>query len=219
MTFPPIPICMHTVPSSQASGVNYLNSDLIFESGSTVELTWTATDVLSLEERHAYSIDIALYGLLQQGNAASWTEISQLVTNMSNTGQANVTLPTLQVYHNHSAYLAIAFQVRFSQLALSHTNRSYDLLSLPAGIWSRESYYSYEGGASRERCIAWASFDQARLIERMQIDDLPPCPCNLDQAKAPNSGFHRIHHEEFFNPGATVCYYQSTPTKTYVGTE
>ena len=182
-----------------------------------MELTWTTSDVFSVEEQHAYSIDIVLYGLIRQGNAASWTEISQLVTNMSNAGQANVTLPTLQVYHNESAYLAITFQVQFSQ-PLSLTNRSYDLLSVPAGIWSRESYYSYEAGPSRERCIAWASFAQARLTERMQIDELPPCPCNLDQAMAPNSGFHRVHHEEFLNPRATVCYYQSTPTKTYVGT-
>lgn len=180
-----------------------------------MELTWTTSDVFSVEKQHAYSIDIALYGLIRQGNAASWIEISQPVTNMSNTGQANVTLPTLQVYHNESAYLAIAFQVRFSQ-PLFHTNRSYDLLSIPAGIWSRESYYNYDAGPSRERCIAWASFVQARLTERMQIDKLPPCPCNLDQAMAPNSGFHRVHHEKFFNPGATVCYYQSTPTKTYV---
>ena len=186
-----------------------------------MELTWIATDVFSAEEQHAYSVDIALYGLIRQGNAAFWTEISQLVTNMSNTGHANITLPTLHVYHNNSAYLAIAFQVRFSQL-LSPTNQSYDLLSVPAGIWSRESYYSYEeggGGASgfstRERCIAWASFAHARLVERMQIDDLPPCPCNVEQAEAPNSGFHRVRHE-FFNPGATVCYYQSIPTKTYV---
>ena len=207
------------MPSPQANQVNYLNRNILFESGSRVELTWTTTDVFSVEEQHAYSIDIALYGLIRQGNAASWTEISQLVTNMSNTGRANVTLPTLRVYHNNSAYLAIAFQVRFSQ-ALSPTlvNQSYDLLSVPAGIWSRESYYSYEGGASRERCVAWASFTQARLTERLQIDNLPPCPCNLDQAKAPNSGFHRVHHEEFFNPGAAVCYYQSTPTKTYVNT-
>lgn len=187
-----------------------------------MELTWTATNVFSAEEQYAYSVDIALYGLIRQGNAASWTEISQLVTNLSNTGHANITLPTLHVYHNDSAYLAIAFQVQFSQL-LSPNNRSYDLLSVPAGIWSRESYYSYKesGGASgsraRERCIAWASFAHARLTERMQIDDLPPCPCNLGQAEAPNSGFHRVCHEEFFNTGATVCYYQSTPTKTYVG--
>ena len=205
---------MHAVPSSQANQVNYLNGDL-FEAGSTVELIWTATDVFSVEKQHAYSIDVALYGLLRQGNVALWTEISQLVTNVSNTGQANVTLPTLQVYHNESTYLAIAFQVRFSQ-PLYLTNRSYDLLSAPAGIWSRESYYSYEGVPSRERCIAWASYTQARLIERQQIDDLPPCPCNLDQAKAPNSGFHRVHHEEFFITGATVCYYQFTPTKMYV---
>lgn len=187
-----------------------------------MELTWIATDVFSTEEQHAYSVDIALYGLIRQGNAAFWTEISQLVTNMSNIGHANVTLPTLHVYHNNSVYLVIAFQVRFSQL-LSPTNRSYDLLRIPAGIWSRESYYSYEeddgsvsGFSARERCIAWASFAHARLVERMQIDDLPPCPCNLEQAKAPNSGFHRVRHEEFFNPGVTVCYYQSIPTETYV---
>ena len=209
---------MHAVPSSQVNQVNYLNGDLLFEAGSVVELTWTTTDVFSVEKQHAYSIDIALYGLIRQGNAALWTEISQLVTNMSNTGQANVTLPTLQLYHNESAYLAIAFQIRFSQLLSSITNQSYDLLSVPAGIWSKESYYSYESGPSREKCIAWASFSQARQLERLQIDDLPPCPCNLDQAKAPNSGFHKVHHEEFFNAGATVCYHQSTPTKMYVNT-
>ncbi len=211
------------MPSSLSNQVNFLSRDqLLFESGSTVELTWTAADVFLAEEQHAYSVDIALYGLIRQGNAAFWTEISQLVTNISNTGRANVTLPTLHAYHNDSAYLTIAFQIRFSQpLSLSRTNRSYDLLSVPAGIWSRDSYYSYEGSdgesRARERCIAWASFTHARLTERTQIDDLPPCPCNVDQAKAPNSGFHRVGHEEFFNPGATVCYYQSAPTKSYVG--
>ena len=207
---------MHAVPSFQAHQlqVNYLNRNLMFEAESVVELTWMPTDVFFVEEQNAYNIDIALYGLVRQGNAASWTEITQLTMNVSNTGQANVTLPTLQIYQNESAYLAIAFQVQFSPLSL--TNRSYDLLSVPAGIWSRESYYSYEGGPSREKCIAWASYVQARVTEQQQINDLPPCPCNVDQAKAPNSGFHRVHHEEFLNPQATVCYYQSTPTKTYV---
>lgn len=209
-----LPMC--AVPSFQVNKVNYANGNqLLFEAGSVVNLTWTPADVLPVEEHAAYSIDVVLYGLVRQGNNSDWTEIISLLTNASNIGQASVTIPTLGAYNGGSAYLAIAFQVRFSGL-LSISSSKYNLLSVPAGIWSKEAYYSYEGGPTRERCIAWASDVLARQAEQQRIEDLPPCPCNVDQADAPHSGFHKLLNEEFFNHQATVCYYQSTPTKTYV---
>ena len=210
MTFVP------AVPSFVASQVNHLSRGILFEVGSVAALIWTPSDVFSVEVQDAYNIDIALFGLLRQGNTASWTEIAQLAVNVSNSGQANVTVPTILLHQNHSAYLPIAFQVRFSPLSV--TDRNYDLLSVPAGIWTGESIYSYAGTPSRDRCIAWASHLQARETEWRQIDNLAPCPCNLEQAKAPNSGFKEVQLEypfrEFFNPQAAVCYYQSNPMKT-----
>lgn len=207
MVFYPV----HAVSSVKSHQVDYLNRELLFEAGSVAALTWTASDVFAVEEQDVYRINVALYGLIAQENSASWTEIALIATNMTNRGQANVTMPKLPIFHNHSFYLMIAFQVRFSPL--SFTNNSYDLLSIPAGIWTREAFYSYEGKPSRERCIAWLSHLQAREIEQRKINDLPSCPCNLDQAKAPQSGF-KEHHERFTDPPEAICYYQSTPIKT-----
>ena len=202
----------HAVPSVKSHQVHYLNRELLFEAGSVAALTWTPSDVLGVVEQDDYRIEVALYGLIAQENTASWMEIAVVATNMTNRGQTNVTIPKLPTFHNHSSYLMIAFQVRFSS-PISFTNHSYDLLSIPAGIWTREAFYSYEGKPSRERCIAWVSHLQARETEQRQIDDLAPCPCNLDQAKSPHNGFEE-YHEGFVDPPRALCYYQSTPIKT-----
>ena len=205
---------VHAVPSVKSHQAHYLNRELLFEAGSVATLTWTPSDVLGVVEQDVYSyrINVALYGLVAQENVVSWMEIALVATNMTNRGRANVTIPKLPTFHNHSSYLMIAFQVRFSS-PIFFTNHSYDLLSIPAGIWTREAFYSYEGKPSRERCIAWVSHLQAREMEQRQINDLPPCPCNLDQARAPQSGFEE-YHEGFVDSPEAVCYYQSTPIKT-----
>ena len=200
------------MPTFNAYQVNYLNSDLLFEASSLVTLSWTPSDVFPSEKQDSYSVDIALYGLVRNENTASWSELDQVATNISNSGKVNITVPDLPLLQNHSAYLTVTFQVRFSPLSL--TNQSYDQLSVSAGIWTSEAYYSYEGEPSRDRCIAWASHLQARETELSQISDLPACPCNLDQAKAPNSGFMEEQGKDIFQSQSSVCYYQSTPIKT-----
>ena len=175
-------------------------------------LTWTPSDVMSLESSNTYNIDVALYGLLQRDNVTLWRELSLVATNASNTGRVNITIPELPLLHNHSSYLMIAFQVRVRPLP--HTGRGYNHLDTQAGIWTGESYYIYAGKPSRERCIAWSGDLEMREAERQQLSLLPPCPCNLEQAKAPNSGFQEGLWNAFLNPQAAVCYHQSLPLKT-----
>lgn len=185
---------------------------MLFVAGSEVSLTWTPSDVLPLESSNTYNIDIALYGLLQRDNVTSWRELSLVVTNASNIGRVNVTIPELPLLPNHSSYITIAFQVRVHPLP--HTGHNYEQLHSQAGIWTGESYYIYTGKPSRERCIAWVGDLEAREAERQQLSLLPPCPCNLEQAKAPNGGFKEGLWNTFLNPQAAVCYYQSLPLKT-----
>ena len=205
-------LCVCAVPSVHAHQVDYLNKDILFEAGSTVALTWTPSNVFPLEKGDAYNIDVTLFGLLRQDNVTSWTEISQVATNTTNSGKVNVTIPELPLFHNHSSYLVIAFQVTLSPL--SYTSQSYDWSTVRAGIWTSESYFSYGGKPSRERCVAWAGDVEAREAERSQLSSLPPCPCNHKQARAPNSGFQETLRNDFLNPKAAVCYYKFTSLKT-----
>lgn len=201
------------VASFNAYKVNYQQENLLLQADTEVALSWTPRDVFIPEEQDAYTIDVVLFGLVTEENTALWMEIAQVATNESNSGSLNITVPDLPIVQNHSAYLTIAFQVRFSSLSIA--NQSYDQLSIPAGIWTKAAYYNYECFPSRDRCVAWAGHLKGREAEMRQINDLPPCPCNVEQADAPNSGYWQQQRNEFFNSQADVCYYQLPPLKMY----
>ena len=183
--------------------VNLGRENLLFTGGESVSLTWLRDAVFPVQDPDNYTVDIWLYRLSQR----VWVRTAGLVSNIPNSGRATVTFPHLERSATDLRFSAVAIQV-----ALNTSQAEPAELPTAAGLWTTVAFAT-DTPPTREECNAWTGDTSARMAERVAISRTPACPCTVQQARAPNSGFTEQNMgspmQLYFNPGATTCFYQS----------
>lgn len=193
-----------------AHKVNLVSDDQTLWKGKSLLLQWDPYDVCPVEEPADYAVDVSLFRLTEN---YEWVFQTLLVSNNTNTGHTNLTFPDL---HHNSPELETVFpfvlQVTRSTATESNQTNSGKLSSIQPGIWSSVAFFSTLGLFSHKECTRWAGDEGSRKNELLSIDSLPPCPCTVEQAKAPNSRLSRQRHgtsPHFQYSSVPSCYYSS----------
>ncbi len=154
------------------------------------------------------------------------TSTHYIAYNIPNSGQANIISPFLtNNVELAEDVLPVTIQVRISgELNADNGRRKRnDRISIVGQLvhrvilWSSVLYYhsSMNGFRSdmifRDRCEAWCNEQPADIGERL-LEELPPCPPRVIQARFPNSGLvedsgiGRILSNTFFHEGSNTCF-------------
>jgi len=188
--------------------VNLAREDLLFTSEESVSLAWLQDAVFPMEDPGNYTVDVWLYTL--SGN--TWAKTACLASAYPNSGRATVTIPRMERSAS-GRFSAVAIQV-----ALNTNHADSRSLTTAAGLWTVVAYAT-DTAPTRKECNDWAENTGSRMTEQNTINSRsPPCPCMLQQARAPNSGVTeqnmRDAVQNFYNPGAATCFYQSSVNPT-----
>ena len=185
--------------------VNLGRDNLLFTGGESVSPTWLRDGVFPVQDPDNYTVDVWLYRLSQQQRV--WIRTACLASNIANSGRATVMFPHLE-YSATDRFSAVAIQV-----SLNNSQAQPTELPTAAGLWTTVAFAT-DMPPTRDECNEWAGDTNMRIAEREAINSsTPTCPCTVQQAQAPNSGFTeqnmRSPMQLYFNPGATTCFYQS----------
>ena len=184
--------------------MNLGRDNLLFTGEESVSLTWLRDAVFPVQDPDNYTVDIWLYRLSQ---TRVWVRTACLASNIPNSGRATVTSPRLERSATDPRFSAVAIQV-----ALNTSHAEAAELPTAAGLWTTVAFAT-DTPPTREECNEWAGDTSRRMEEREAISSTPTCPCTVQQARAPNSGFTEQNMgspmQLYFNPGATMCFYQS----------
>lgn len=194
--------------------VNLEEDTLLFDADSSITISWIPDAVFPLANSpNDYSIDVWLYGLFD----AQWTPLACLASNTTNSGRTTVTISALNQRFSESLFPMTILVTPSTDLAeiitpSTHRRSTEELkVSTPAGIWTGGAYFT-AAPLTRKQCEEWASSTD-RQFELDIIDTLPPCPCNVEQARALTSGLSQqnLGHpfQTFFNENAATCFYPS----------
>lgn len=211
------------------SDVRMISNDYRFlvQSGNSTELQWNPSSLLPLAANDQFNVSISLYRLnvvLSSNFISSATTIdhlSNLLTNLNNSGTAMVTIPS---FSSSWRLVPFLFKVNIALDTNPTSNNSYlqALYELynghstvnNAGIWSHLIIW-WDGTTGL--CSVWhpmLNFDFWQTSASSSFTDLPPCPCNITQADLLNSGFEpntspgRRLMDQFLHNGS-VCYLSS----------
>jgi len=188
--------------------VNLVSEGLLFTGEEPVSLTWLPDAVFPMEYPGNYTVDVWLYTL----SRTTWAKTECLASAYPNSGRATVTIPHMERSASER-FSAVAIQV-----ALNTNQTESRSLTTAAGLWTVVAYAT-DTAPTRKECNDWAENSGRRMTEQNTINSRsPPCPCMLQQARAPNSGVTEQNMEDavqsFYNPGAATCFYQSTLNPT-----
>ena len=185
--------------------VNLGRENLLFTGVESVSLTWLRDAVFPVQDPDNYTVDIWLYRLSQLRRV--WVRTAGLANNIPNSGRATVTVPHLERSATDPRFSAVAILV-----ALNTSQAGPAELPTAAGLWTTVAFAT-DTPPTREECNEWAQDTSRRMAERMRISRTPACPCTVQQARAPNSGFTEQNMgspmQLYFNPGTTTIFYQS----------
>ncbi len=207
---------MITVHFLSANEVTFNSKALTLWKGNSLHVTWKPNHVFPLEEPELYTLDISLYRLTEDHQ---WALQTLLAANITNTGQTNVSFPDL--YRGNTGLpeifpFALKLTMSISRSNSNTTKAVYQNLGQLPGIWSSVAYFSVSNLFSHMECNNWVRDTASRQNELFSIDSLPPCPCTVDQAQAPNSGLTQqtsgapsLHY--FNGDRVSDCYYSSIP--------
>ena len=189
------------MPFTTAYQVHFDDNDLLISGDDTINLSWTPNTVYTPIPPEDYSVNIWLYTLKDN---YQWIQEVLLTYNTSNSGNATVTLPALDIHND--PIVPVAFHIS------TCSESGEGLYNITPGIWTSIAYFS-ASKPSRNQCESWESNKESRKEELESIDLLPPCYCTVQQARAPNSGMLEesmgYPFQEFFNENASTCFYTS----------
>ena len=188
-----------------AHQVNLGRDNLLFIGEESVSLTWLRDAVFPVQDPDNYTVDVWLYRLSQ---TRVWVRTACLASNIPNSGSATVTFPHLEHAATDPRFSAVAIQV-----ALNSSHAEAAELPTAAGLWTTVAFAT-DTPPTRDECNEWARDTGTRMAEQAMINSMTPaCPCTVQQAQAPNSGFTQQNMgspmQLYFNPGAAICFYQS----------
>lgn len=178
-------------------------SSILFQTGSSLALSWNPSEVFPLSYPIVHLVDILLYLVDTTGPIV----LGPLATNIPNSGHVNVLLPVLPLPFEASP---IAFQVAFSGPSgtIPEGNILNELGDMSRiGVWTSVAYLANTLDF-RPFCAQW-NFDQPEGVGQQILSVVVPCPPTLFQARLPNSQLIEDRDLEiqlnFFHPGVEVC--------------
>ncbi len=206
-----IPFPVHIEDSTEVQ--HNLNTPVILPQ-TEILITWNPFNLLPshAEDPSFYKVNIVLVEF--DMNTGEWEDVEILASGLPNVGQANVVIPILSVRtNNNMAVRPIAIQVRigdFSGDVLQQIRPIVRLLVNRVTLWTPILYYMSSNNL-RLRCEAWCN-EQPTGIGKNLLDELPPCPPRVTQARLFNSGFvedsgiNIILSRYVFHIGSETCF-------------
>ena len=178
---------------------------MLFTSGSQVTITWFSNAVYPLLSPDNYTVDVWLYRL-----RVGWNQIKRIDSDLPNSGIATCIIPVID---EDDPLFPVAIQVAISTASQQEMNLVESQVGEDpsAGLWTGPAYMN-TSKITRQQCQDWLE-ESVRQTELDTINDLPPCPCTLRQALAPNSRLTEQNFgfpfQQFFNEDASICFYSS----------
>ena len=188
------------------------SNDLLVEADESIALQWLNSSLFPLAGNTSeYTIDIQCYWLdiqimdIFDINSSVITPATVVSTGVPNGGSASITVPPIT---SSATFTPILFKVIINVSSsssddpyISALQSLYTQTPNRVGIWSHimilrraQSDYSWNN------------------IWILQYSSSPVCPCNINQANLPNSGFEpnvspgRRIMDQYLHPNATLCY-------------
>ena len=216
-----------TVSTDQGHSVDYVPHvafGLRLSPGHAFTITWNKDSLLPVVNSSDLRVDISLYEL--QSDTGEWIYFADVASNMENSGEmigsipcilCNVSTPSI-----HPVVVLVQVSLTFTQMESRVLTRIKES-DMRIGAWSGVRYYTVSATDNRfgYLCQEWID-KQDDVGERLKVR-LRPCPLNLRQARAPNSGFeeqkvssllgrtsYATQWMDYFHPSTQVCYVQSS---------
>ena len=204
---------------SMASASERTPPSLHIQPNSRLVVAWNPNTLLPMMAPTSFLVNIALSQMdIQTGR---WHHMQNLATNLPNTGEATVTIPS-QIMGNTATVTNDIFPVSIEVVVGSVDGRRKrqvslgNLIELRIALWSPVGYL-FGSAALRAACEVWRR-SQPRGIGNEINSRLPPCPRTMQQADentgdikfSKDTGFGNYLSRLFFHPGAASCYRQIT---------
>ncbi len=201
-------ILLHAVSYDDGHRVEYVSTNAVFDSESSVTLSWSPTSVAPLLDPNSYTVDINLHCLDE--DTGKWAMVSTLTANIPNTGHALVTLPD-SAGDRKACSMAIQVVVNDATSTDTHSKRAISGLvktALKFGLWTAVRHYVVIKPALTALCVAWSSTQQRGLAKQLR-EAVEPCPPTMAQALA-DRRFDMENQliSNFFHPGTASCFRQ-----------
>ena len=184
------------MPYEKAFEVYVESEEPVFESGTTVRVYWSSRSIFPLADLDSYTVDITLREL--DIDSGEWKTLATLVSDLPNNGEADITIPELPTVENYEDSLnPVVVEVGVSTASMASTKRGLSGILAKLGRLGMRILKQapmriirklVQNGAQRLACETWA-LTQPDNIGQQINDRLPPCPCTVERAAAPNSGF------------------------------
>ena len=175
-----------------------------FSAGSTIDLQWDQLSIFPRSSSDDFHVTISMHGLnLENGR---WELIHIFTPNSPNDGQESVVIPS--DLDRNIEILPVVFQVSASVNPGStvQSGTLYTELVMSgqkAGRWSSQYYYVNPLVANRtgyHLCQSWYESESENVGTQL-LEGAMPCPPQVAQARAPNSGLMEIDYTSFYGSG------------------
>lgn len=205
-------------PDSATQLIFFENMDIYREYSSEIKILWYKSNLTINEDAN---VRISLWGYRELTTQPEFLYIDEIATGVKNTGVYKIS-PSSYIERNNENMTKVAFG--FIQISLEEPIPSEGIVSKI--IWSRPIplgwYFApqwklhYGRNWSEQLCSDWIQYDRSL---RNFIDELPKCPCTLEQAQADKGRYLPDPDCDFdsnprclFHPGAIHCVRSALPT-------
>ena len=185
--------------------------DLFFVSNDMVEISWDKDSLIppSIAEEFGITVtlNIQLFELDESGNTQF---VITLASNISNSGQYSVMIPSMNVESTAVFKVTIAEVISASLETIpEYVEMIFNQIKGKVAQWS-DAVYVHGSNYLRDKCDEWCE-NQPEGIGEEILERLPPCPPTVAQVRA-DSDFEEEDlgegFREFFHPNTSSCFRQ-----------
>ena len=203
--------------ASMVNSNNELNSnnevDIFFVSNDMVEISWDEDSLLppSIAEELsvAVTVDIQLFELNTETGSTQF--VMSLASNISNTGQYSVMIPSMYDEMSTAVFQVTIAEVVSASLEIlpEYVETIFNQIKGQIAQWSH-GVYVFASNSVRDKCDEWCENEPEGIGEDI-LQRLPPCPPTVAQARA-DSVFEEEDlgdtFREIFHPNTSSCFRQ-----------
>ena len=202
----------------EASMVNSNNEDeddLLFISNDMIEISWDKDSLLppliAEEFDVTVTLDIQLFELDESGNTQF---VMTLASDVSNTGQYSVMIPSMNVESTAVFKVTIAKVISALEAIPEYVKTIFNQIKGKVAQWS-DAVYVHGSNYLRDKCDEWCRNQREGIGEEI-LGRLPACPPTEGQARR-----DRVFKEEdlgddfreFYHPNTSSCFRQDLFTE------
>ena len=189
-------------------------NDLFFVSNDVAEISWDKDSLVppSIAEEFdvTVTLDIQLFELDAESGSTQF--VVNLASNISNTGQYSVMIPSM---YNGSTAVTV-FKITIAEVTSAsleiipeYVEMIFNQIKRQVAQWSH-AVYVHGSNYLRDKCDEWCE-NQPEGIGEEILERLPPCPPTVAQARA-DSIFEEEDlgdtFREIFHPNTSSCFRQ-----------